>query len=285
MKEVLLFDVEKPFLVTLAKILHAYYQDKENKNVEYLKTRTFFINLRESLDTFEHNEEEKEKEEAKFMKKKKVKYKIKDGKKIKVPPSPPRKNILSILRRSNQEKLEPLPEEETRGFGNCIPEHEKLMLKTQNIKNSIDIEQEENLPSYHTTFIIKTLYEKPKNLPGEDPENPNVKFLSTNETGEDELSSEEEEEENIEQDTNNIDMNNNMGNDLGEFNPQDNPVNDIIEPDEQGEQNDIRRILEEILNGPEFEIKYPELGCVLNDEIAKKFQDQIIEAKKAEEKK
>ena len=285
LKEVLLFDVEKPFLVTLAKILHAYYQDKENKNIEYLKTRTFFINLRESLDTFEHNEEEKEKEEAKFMKKKKVKYKIKDGKKIKVPPSPPRKNILSILRRSNQEKLEPLPEEETRGFGNCIPEHEKLMLKTQNIKNSIDIEQEENLPSYHTTFIIKTLYEKPKNLPGEDPENPNVKFLSTNETGEDELSSDEEEEENIEQDTNNIDMNNNMGNDLGEFNPQDNPVNDIIEPDEQGEQNDIRRILEEILNGPEFEIKYPELGCVLNDEIAKKFQDQIIEAKKAEEKK
>ena len=171
LKEVLLFDVEKPFLIHLAKILYAYYVDKENNNVEYLKARTFFINLRLALDTFEYNEEEYEKEQAKFMKKKKVKYKIlDDGTRKKLPPSPPRKNIYAILRRSNQEKIEPLPIEETKGFGNCIPEHERLMLKTQNIKNSIDIEQEENLPQYHTTFIIKTLYEKPKNLPGEDPE-------------------------------------------------------------------------------------------------------------------
>ena len=88
--------------------------------------------------------------------------------------------------------MEPLPNEETKGFGNCIPEHERLMLKTQNIKNSIDIEQEENLPQYHTTFIIKTLYEKPKNLPGEDPEHPYVRFLSTNPSNEEESSEEEE---------------------------------------------------------------------------------------------
>ena len=280
LKEVLLFNVEKNFLIHLAKILYAYYRDEENKKVEYLKTRTFFINLREALDTFEHNEEEDEKEQAKFMKKKKAKIIKKDGKTIRKPPSPPRKNIYATLRRSNQEKLEPLPNEETKGFGNCIQEHERLMLKTQNIKNSIDIEQEENLPQYHTTFIIKTLYEKPKNLPGEDPENPNVKFLSTNESDEEDASSEEEEE--IDQDMNNVD--NNIGNDIGDFNPQENQMNDILEQEDQGD-NEIKRILEEILNNPNFEIKYPELGCVLNDDLAKKFQDQIMEAKKAEEKK
>ena len=281
LKEVLLFDVEKPFLIHLAKILYAYYVDKENNNVEYLKARTFFINLRLALDTFEYNEEEYEKEQAKFMKKKKVKYKIlDDGTRKKLPPSPPRKNIYAILRRSNQEKIEPLPIEETKGFGNCIPEHERLMLKTQNIKNSIDIEQEENLPQYHTTFIIKTLYEKPKNLPGEDPEYPNVKIISTNnDTNEEEYSSEEEE------DGQEIITENNENN-LDEKKPtQENINNENREPEELDDQNDIKKLLDEIMNGDEFEIKYPELGSVLNDELAQKYQEQIIEAKKAEERK
>ena len=76
--------------------------DEENKKIEYLKTRTFFINLRLALDTFEFNEEENEKEQAKFMKKKKAKYKMVNGKLKKLPPSPPRKNIYASLRRSNQ---------------------------------------------------------------------------------------------------------------------------------------------------------------------------------------
>ena len=278
LKEVLLFDVEKPFLIRLAKILYAYYRDEENKKIEYLKTRTFFINLRLALDTFEFNEEENEKEQAKFMKKKKAKYKMVNGKLKKLPPSPPRKNIYASLRRSNQEKIEPLPIEETKGFGNCIPEHEKLMLKTQNIKNSIDIEQEENLPQYHTTFIIKTLYEKPKNLPGEDPEFPNVKYYSTDASQEEELSSENEGEE--EQDN----LNENNANDFEEMNNQEIPGNEPNEQ-EENEQSEIRRLLEEILNNQELEIKYPELGSVLNDDLAKKFQDEIMEAKKAEEKK
>ena len=84
LKEVLLFDVEKSFLVHLAKILYSYHREADESNdkkfYEFLKTRTFFINLREALDTFEHNEEEFEKEQAKFMKKKKVKYIKKDGK-------------------------------------------------------------------------------------------------------------------------------------------------------------------------------------------------------------
>ena len=246
LKEVLLFDVERPFLIHLAKILYAYYRDEENKKMEYLKTRTFFINLRLALDTFEYNEEEYEKEQAKFAKKKKVKYKIlDDGKKKKLPPSPPRKNIYAILRRSNQEKVEPLPIEETKGFGNCIPEHERLMLKTQNIKNSIDIEQEENLPQYHTTFIIKTLYEKPKNLPGEDPQNPFPKIISTNEdTNEEEYSSEDEDDMQEILEENNNENNNNINN---VKKTQSNINNNI--PEEEGEEhNDIKKLLEEILN-------------------------------------
>ena len=192
-----------------------------------------------------------------------------NGKLKKLPPSPPRKNIYASLRRSNQEKIEPLPIEETKGFGNCIPEHEKLMLKTQNIKNSIDIEQEENLPQYHTTFIIKTLYEKPKNLPGEDPEFPNVKYYSTDASQEEELSSENEGEE--EQDN----LNENNANDFEEMNNQEIPGNEPNEQ-EENEQSEIRRLLEEILNNQELEIKYPELGSVLNDDLAKKFRASIL---------
>ena len=188
--------------------------------------------------------------------------------------------LAAILRRSNQEKIEPLPIEETKGFGNCIPEHERLMLKTQNIKNSIDIEQEENLPQYHTTFIIKTLYEKPKNLPGEDPEYPNVKIISTNnDTNEEEYSSEEEE------DGQEIITENNENNLDEKKQTQENINNENREPEELDDQNDIKKLLDEIMNGDEFEIKYPELGSVLNDELAQKYQEQIIEAKKAEERK
>ena len=68
LREVLLFSVNREFLLSLSKILNAFMKDK----VEYLKTRTFFINLRQALDTFEFNEEEEEKERAKFAKKKKV---------------------------------------------------------------------------------------------------------------------------------------------------------------------------------------------------------------------
>ena len=192
LKEVLLFTVDKKFIESLAKILNALFDDKEN-NAKYLKTKTFFVNLQTALDTLDLNEKQIEEENAKFLK----------GKKKSKP-----RNLLSCLRRTKPENSEPLPLEETRGFGNCIPEHEELLLKTQNIKNSIDIEQEENLPQYHSTFIIKTLYEKPKNLPGEDPENPDVKILSTSFSSNE---SESKEEENM-----NINTNNTMENEMNQ---------------------------------------------------------------------
>ena len=65
----------------------------------------------------------------------------------------------------------------TRGFGNCITEHENLLLKTQNLRDSIEASQEQNLKYYHSMFRIKDLYDVPKNLPGEDSTFPNVKII------------------------------------------------------------------------------------------------------------
>ena len=257
LKEVLLFTVEKKFLEVLAKILNAYFDDKENKT-QYLKTKTFFINLQLSLDTIDLNEKQVEEENAKFLK----------GKKKKEP-----NNLNSCLRRTKPENSEPLPLEETRGFGNCIPEHEILLLKTQNIKNSIDIEQEENLPQYHSTFIIKTLYEKPKNLPGEDPENPDINILSTSYFSEDS----EENEDNI---------NNNTNNTLGVEAVQNNQMkNNKLSNKQQQNKSLIDDLLKDVINPSDFKIITPEIGCITNDEMAANIQTYINQAKKDEEKK
>ena len=242
LQEVLLFTVTKEFITHVGKILNAIYIDKENKTC-YLKTRTFFINLQTSLDTLDYNEKKIEEENLRYSKgtKKKGKEAI-------------NMNINTLLRRTKPENSEPLPLEETKGFGNCIPEHEMLLLKTQSIKNSIDIEQEENLPQYHSTFIIKTLYEKPKNLPGEDPENPDVKILSTNDSV---IEDEEENEENS--NTNNNEIN--------------------------AQNLKIKELINEILETKEFKIITPELGCIVDDEMATKVQNDILEARKQEEKK
>ena len=266
LKEVLLFTVEKKFIEVLAKILYAYFDDKEN-NTQYLKTKTFFVNLQAALDNLDLSEKQVEEENAKFLK----------GKKKTQP-----RNLLSCLRRTKPENSDPLPLEETRGFGNCIPEHEVLLLKTQNIKNSIDIEQEENLPQYHSTFIIKTLYEKPKNLPGEDPENPDVKLLSTSMSSIDSADLEDEQNK----------INNTNNNTLGNESIQNSQTNNTIRNMQKGKSsqnqvniNNVKQFVYEIINSNEFKIKTPELGCIIDDEMAGKVQEDIIQAKKEEEKK
>ena len=269
LKEVLLFTVDRKFIEKLAKYLYAFFDDKEN-NVQYLKTKTFFINLQISLDTLDLNERRIEEENAKFLKGK--------GKKKKAE----RKNIYSCLRRTKPENSEPLPLEETKGFGNCIPEHEVLLLKTQNIKNSIDIEQEENLPQYHSTFIIKTLYEKPKNLPGEDPENPDVKVLSTSFSSVD-----SDELENNEQNINN-NTNNTVGNESLQNTQINSPFRGNKKLSRDKHQNNINKVHEfvyQLINSNDFKIITPELGCIIDDEEATKVQNDIVQAKKDEEKK
>ena len=119
LSEVLLFSVTKPFILKLAKILYAdmnEYEDEEKKKLKevYIKTRKFFINLKDSLDKLDENEQKEEEENAKYLKGKKK----------------PNRNIYSSLRRTKPENSEPLLLDETRGFGNCIPEHEVLLLKT-----------------------------------------------------------------------------------------------------------------------------------------------------------
>jgi len=163
LKEVLLFEVKEDFLIQLSKILYAYL---EAENVRYLKTKKFFINLQKSLDEFEQKEREEEEENAKYEKK--TKNKKKDYKNI---------SFNYLLRRSKDVKFNPLPPLKTRGFGNCVTEHENLLLKTQNIRDCIEANQEKNLKYFHSMFRIKDLYDVPKNLPGEDSTFPSVKII------------------------------------------------------------------------------------------------------------
>ena len=259
LKEVLLFTVEKKFLETLAKILYAYLDDKEGKK-QYLKTKTFFINLQTSLDTLDLNEKQVEEENAKFFR----------GKKKNEP-----RNLNSCLRREKPENSDPLPLEETRGFGNCIPEHEVLLLKTQNIKNSIDIEQEENLPQYHSTFIIKTLYEKPKNLPGEDPEYPDPIPLSTS------YDSENSDNENEEQNTNNF--NSNTNNNMEEEQGQNNIKNKTFLNNQNQKYNENYEEIKDYIYQPVKIEK--QIGEIKNNKDAEEQENNIIQARKDEEKK
>ena len=258
LKEVLLFTIDKKFLEVLAKNLYAYFDDKEN-NTQYLKTKTFFINLQTSLDTLDLNEKQVEEENAKFLK----------GKKKREP-----RNLYSCLRRTKPENSEPLPLEETRGFGNCIPEHEVLLLKTQNIKNSIDIEQEENLPQYHSTFIIKTLYEKPKNLPGEDPENPDINILSTSY-----YSNDSDDLENGDQNENII-TNNILGNDSIQNIQLGNNLKNGKQSNKLSQNQFIGNLLNDVIYSSDFKIITPEIGCITNDEMATQIQSYINQAKK-----
>ena len=268
LSEVLLFSVTKPFILKLAKILYAdmnEYEDEEKKKLKevYIKTRKFFINLKDSLDKLDENEQKEEEENAKYLKGKKK----------------PNRNIYSSLRRTKPENSEPLPLDETRGFGNCIPEHEVLLLKTQNIKNSIDIEQEENLPQYHSTFIIKTLYEKPKNLPGEDPESPEVRVLSTS------MSSEDEEE------LNNLNNENYIMNESFQNNQNPNNTSSVINQNETRRKqkdidyNAVNEFVLKIFDEEEKTFKSPEIGSVVDEDAAENIQKAILDAKIEEERK
>ena len=83
------------------------------------------------------------------------------------------------MKAAQNNQYDEIPMQNIQPFGNCIPQHENLLLNTQNLKNTIDIDQEKNLQNYQSSFVIKSLYEKPKNLPGENPNEPKVKILST----------------------------------------------------------------------------------------------------------
>ena len=165
LKEILLFEISEEFLIKLSKILNSYLETKENEAQKYLITNKFFENLHKSLDVFEEKEKEEELENEKYTKKSKANLK--------------NENLNYLLRRNTNEKNEPLSPEKTKGFGNCISEHEKLLLNNGVLGNYIEDRQDENLKSFNSLVRIKDLYDIPKNLPGEDNEIPNVQLIQS----------------------------------------------------------------------------------------------------------
>ena len=135
LEEVLMFTVSEEFLIHLAGLLNALYTEKHIKGIKttkihFLKIKKFFKNLQETLQKIDDDEKYRDEEEAKYMK----------------------KNNLNNLIQSKYETFKRIDKnddrttytlEDTNTFGNCISEHENLLLSTQNIKNSIDIKQEE----------------------------------------------------------------------------------------------------------------------------------------------
>ena len=83
------------------------------------------------------------------------------------------------MKATQNNQYDEIPMQNIQPFGNGIPQHENLLLNTQKLKNTIDIGQEKNVQNYQSSFVIKSLYEKSKNLPGENPNEPKVKILST----------------------------------------------------------------------------------------------------------
>ena len=104
------------------------------------------------------------------------KYNIKKSKKNK------NENLNYLLRRNINENNEPLSPEKTKGFGDCITEHEKLLLHNEINGNYIEEKQDENLKNFNSLVRIKDLYDVPiydvpKNLPGEDENMPDVNII------------------------------------------------------------------------------------------------------------
>ena len=164
LKEILPFEIKEEFIIKLSKILNSYLESKEEKKTQkYIITNKFFENLNKSLDAFETKEKNEEKENEK--------YNIQKSKKNK------NKNLNYLLRRNINENNEPLSPEKTKGFGDCISEHEKLLLHNEINGNYIEEKQDENLKNFKSLVRIKDLYDVPKNLPGEDQNMPDVNII------------------------------------------------------------------------------------------------------------
>ncbi len=146
----LLFNVDQNFFEPLTYNLNTVLLNKED-NTKYLKTKTFFKNLEIALDRIEEMRIQKEEEDAKYE------TNAKNKKKKNLYGST--KSRLANIKAQNQ-----APKDKIQRFGNSIPEHENLLLNTQNLKKAIDTEQEKNLQNYQSTFVIKSLYERPKNI-------------------------------------------------------------------------------------------------------------------------
>ena len=174
LRGILCVDIPYEFMRDLCRILNCIIKHENEKSKfgkidkYYINKDIFFTNLESIILLNEEEQKLIDEENAKYAKKEKKKGSIK-GLYKKQP-----KQTKQIRHVQGQYSINL---EEYKSFGNCIEEHEDLLLRLQPIKNVIDEEEEKGLKDYHSNYVIKSLYEKPKNLPGNDPDNSNYTIL------------------------------------------------------------------------------------------------------------
>ena len=284
LKEILLFDLSEDFIIKLSKILNAYLESNESgKKEKYIITNRFFENLHKTLDEFESKEKSEEIENEKYSKKSKKNKK---------------ENLNYLLRRNHQEKNEPLSPEKTKGFGNCIPEHEKLLLTKGTLNNFIEEKGDENLKNFNSMVRIKDLYDIPKNLPGEDNNIPNVQIIQS-ETESKIITNLNNEENsntlniNINGDTTNLKNNSGNNNNVSGLNESSRTNNSKkikkikLNDKNVHEKNLIHNLILDSLEEKPDRVKTPEIGFNTDPAIAELIEKDIFrqreEIKKREE--
>ena len=263
LKEILLFEISEEFLTKLSKILNSYLESNEkNKVQKYIITNKFFENLNKSLNAFETKEIKEEIENEKYNIKKKKKNK--------------NENLNYLLRRNINEKNEPLSPEKTKGFGDCIPEHEKLLLHNEINGNYIEEKQDDNLKNFNSLVRIKDLYEVPKNLPGEDENMPDVQIIPS------ENSSKRNNTNDInDKSTTNINETNNSISTARSFRIKRVKLNDK----DKAEKNLVHNMLLDILDEKPDRVITPELGINTTPAIAELIEKDIMRQREEIKKK
>ena len=264
LKEILLFDLSEGFIIKLSKILYSYIESDENgKKEKYLIINKFFENLHKSLDNFESEEIKEEIENEKYKKKSEKNKK--------------NENLNYLLRRNYSEINEPLSPENTKGFGNCISEHEKLLINNESLGVYIEENQDDNLKYFNSIIRIKDLYNIPKNLPGEDNENLNVQIIQsesesnllTNLTNENNILN-----SNYELKNNNV--NNNEINNTSKTNNSKRIKKIKMNDKDNYEKNLIHDLLIDLLEEEPDRIKTPEIGFNTDPAIAELREKDIL---------
>ena len=264
LKEILLFDLSEGFIIKLSKILYSYIESDENgKKEKYLIINKFFENLHKSLDNFESEEIKEEIENEKYKKKSEKNKK--------------NENLNYLLRRNYSEINEPLSPENTKGFGNCISEHEKLLINNEFLGVYIEENQDDNLKYFNSIIRIKDLYNIPKNLPGEDNENLNVQIIQSE--SESNLLTNLTNENNILNSNYELKNNNEKNNEINNTSKTNNSkrIKKIKMNDKDNyEKNLIHDLLIDLLEEEPDRIKTPEIGFNTDPAIAELREKDIL---------
>ncbi|MCQ2819796.1 MAG: LamG domain-containing protein, partial [archaeon] len=187
LRDVLNTEIDQQFFHILCQILRCIHSKKykgrtpqETITKYFIDKDKMFTNLERTILTLEQEQKLIDEENAKY--KKKPAKKGKGG------------SIKSLYAKNSKTPKETMDEKQSKcfnhthgqftvnldpyqTFGSCIAEHEDLLIRTQQVKNVFDEDEERALKDYHSNYVIKTLYEKPKNLPAVDPDNTEYTIL------------------------------------------------------------------------------------------------------------